>query len=233
MPSYFESSIGTRDAWKSAADLRSQWPRCLCVAPSHRVSFVWWNTQDSCVISHQGSTSCRWLAQATAWGWEGTRNRFVIALDAFACRFFIHKRTKYAQQVQDLWWRCEVHWSPTTTTALAYPKMSSLWQVANTARIACHSLRYLGLATYFYDFDVSCTYLRLSDQSAKWGFTQQFGGQRVVSCCHIGCDPAFRGLAYYSLLHSGSLSPNGRAAQSSAPHHSHSDQWMLGREMLR
>lgn len=145
------------------------------------------------------------------------RNKFVIALDAFACRFvnlFIHTN------VRNLPNRSR---NPTTTTAIAYPKMSSLLQVANIARIACYSLRSLGLATYFYDFDVSCACLRLSDQSAK--------NCVVVFSIRLSVDwPCF---AHYSLLLSGSLSPNGRAAESSAPHHSHSDQWMLGGEMLR
>ena len=121
-----------------------------------------------------------------AGGLEGTRNKFVIALDAFACRFvnlFIHTN------VRNLPNRSR---NPTTTTAIAYPKMSSLLQVANIARIACYSLRSLGLATYFYDFDVSCACLRLSDQSAK-------------NCVRCVFDSAFRGYAMFCPLLTASL----------------------------
>lgn len=231
MPSYCESSIGTR-MHESLQQICVFNDQIACVWLPHTEFLLCGGTLKILVSFHNwGATSCRWLAQAMyAGGLEGTRNKFVIALDAFACRFvnlFIHTNVRNLPNRSRT---CEVHWSPTTTTAIAYPKMSSLLQVANIARIACYSLRSLGLATYFYDFDVSCACLRLSDQSAK---------NCVVLCCvvilwfsiRLSVDmPCF---AHYSLLLSGSLSPNGRAAESSAPHHSHSDQWMLGGEMLR
>lgn len=218
MPSYCESSIGTR-MHESLQQICVFNDQIACVWLPHTEFLLCGGTLKILVSFHNwGATSCRWLAQAMyARGLEGTRNKFVIALDAFACRFvnlFIHTN------VRNLPNRSR---NPTTTTAIAYPKMSSLLQVANIARIACYSLRSLGLATYFYDFDVSCACLRLSDQSAK--------NCVVAFSIRLSVDmPCF---AHYSLLLSGSLSPNGRAAESSAPHHSHSDQWMLGGEMLR